>query len=156
MISKYEHFSSSVSCLYRDIQKIERNEMAKFGLKGPHAQCLLALSRHPEGITGAKLCEICEKDKAAISRSVAELEERGLLCRMERNGLRYRAVLKLTDAGKNAAAAVNEKARQAVDQAGEGLNDAQREVFYKVLTLIADNLHAICKDGLKDDTGGIL
>lgn len=151
MISKYELFSSSVSCLYRDIQKIERNEMAKFGLKGPHAQCLLALSRYPEGITAAKLCEICEKDKAAISRSVAELEERGLLMRIERNGLRYRAVLKLTEEGRNAAGVVNEKARQAVEQAGEGLNDAQREVFYKVLTLIADNLHAICKDGLKDE-----
>ena len=149
MISKYELFSSSVSCLYRDIQKIERNEMAKFGLKGPHAQCLLALSRYPEGITAAKLCEICEKDKAAISRSVAELEERGLLMRIERNGLRYRAVLKLTEEGRNAAGVVNEKARQAVEQAGEGLNDAQREVFYKVLALIADNLHAICKDGLK-------
>ena len=151
MISKYELFSSSVSCLYRDIQKIERNEMTKFGLKGPHAQCLLALSRYPEGITAAKLCEICEKDKAAISRSVAELEERGLLMRIERNGLRYRAVLKLTEEGKNAAGVVNEKARQAVEQAGEGLNDAQREVFYKVLALIADNLHAICKDGLKDE-----
>ena len=151
MISKYELFSSSVSCLYRDIQKIERNEMTKFGLKGPHAQCLLALSRYPEGITAAKLCEICEKDKAAISRSVAELEERGLLMRIERNGLRYRAVLKLTEEGRNAAGVVNEKARQAVEQAGEGLNDAQREVFYKVLALIADNLHAICKDGLKDE-----
>ena len=109
------------------------------------------MSRYPEGITAAKLCEICEKDKAAISRSVAELEERGLLQRMERNGLRYRAVLRLTEAGQNAAGAVNEKARQAVEQAGEGLNDTQREVFYKVLTLIADNLHAICKDGLKEE-----
>ena len=151
MISKYELFSSSVSCLYRDIQKIERNEMEKFGLKGPHAQCLLALSRYPEGITAAKLCEICEKDKAAISRSVAELEERGLLKRIERNGLRYRAVLKLTEEGKNAAGVVNEKARQAVEQAGAGLNDAQREVFYKVLAQIAENLHAICKDGLKEE-----
>ena len=151
MISKYELFSSSVSCLYRDIQRIERNEMAKFGLKGPHAQCLLALSRYPEGITAAKLCEICEKDKAAISRSVAELEERGLLMRIERNGLRYRAVLKLTEEGKNAAGVVNEKARQAVEQAGAGLNDAQREVFYKVLAQIAENLHAICKDGLKEE-----
>lgn len=150
MISKYELFSSSVSCLYRDIQKIERVEMAKFGLKGPHAQCLLALNRYPQGVTAARLCEICEKDKAAISRSVAELEERGLLAREEHNGVRYRAVLKLTEQGKNAARAVNEKARQAVEQAGEGVDDAQREVFYGVLALIAGNLHAICRDGLKE------
>jgi len=150
MISKYELFSSSVSCLYRDIQKIEHKEMSKFGLKGPHAQCLLALSRYPEGITAAKLCEVCEKDKAAISRSVAELEERGLLKRFERNGIRYRSLLRLTPEGQRMASAVNEKARQAVEQAGEGLNDDHREVFYKVLALIAGNLHAICRDGLKE------
>ena len=150
MITRYELFSSSISCLYRDIQKIERNEMAKFGLKGPHAQCLLALSHYPQGITSAKLCEVSEKDKAAVSRTVAELEDRGLLIRVERNGLRYRAVLKLTEEGRNLATAVNEKACQAVEKAGEGLKDAQREVFYQVLALIAGNLHTICKDGLKD------
>lgn len=150
MISKYELFSSSVSCLYHDIQKIERMEMAKFGLKGPHAQCLLAMSRYPEGVTAAQLCEVCEKDKAAISRTVAELERSGMVLREERNGTRYRASLTLTEQGKSAAQAVNERAQLAVERAGEGLDDAQREVFYHVLALIAENLHTICKDGLKE------
>ena len=149
MISKYEVFSSCVSCMYHDIQKIERTEMTKFGLKGPHAQWLLAMSRHPEGITAARLCEICEKDKAAISRILAELEQAGRILREQRNGTRYRATLTLTAKGKAAAAAVSEKARLAVEQAGDGLDDAQREVFYRVLALISDNLHAICKDGIK-------
>ena len=149
MISKYELFSSSVSSLYHDIQKIERVEMANFGLKGPHAQVLLAMSRCPEGITAVRLCQICEKDKAAISRSVAELEQAGLLERTERNGIRYRALLVLTDKGMEAAKAVSGRARQAVEQAGDGLTDAQREVFYSVLDVIAGNLHTICKDGLK-------
>ena len=149
MITKYELFSSSVSCLYHDIQRIERVEMANFGLKGPHAQVLLAMNRYPEGITSAKLCEVCEKDKAAISRSVSELEQAGLLQRTERNGIRYRALLVLTEQGIAAAEAVSRRARQAVEQAGEGLTDAQREVFYGVLAQIAGNLHNICKDGLK-------
>lgn len=150
MVSKYELFTASVSCMYHDIQKIERVEMAKFGLKGPQAQCLLALSRYPQGITAARLCEICEKDKAAISRTVAELEQAGLLQRREHNGSRYRALIALTERGCEAAQAVNERAGMAVEQAGEGLDDAQREVFYRVLALIAGNLHAICKDGLKE------
>ncbi len=150
MISKYEHFSLSVSCIYHDIQKIERMEMEKFGLKGPHAQTLLAMSRHPEGITAAQLCEVCAKDKAAISRSIAELEEKGMVRRLHNNGSTYRALLVLTDAGHAAASAVSEKAHQAVVLAGTGLDDAQREVFYRVLALIAGNLHILCKDGLKD------
>ena len=151
MLSRYEIFSSSVSCLYRDIQKIERMEMAKFGLKGPHAQVLLAMSRYPEGVTAAQLCEICEKDKAAISRSVAELESCGLLSRSQKNGIRYRSLLTLTDQGRQAADGVSIKAQQAVELAGEGLDPTHREIFYRVLALIAGNLHEICKDGLREE-----
>lgn len=151
MENRYALFSLSISGLYHDIQKIERVEMAKFGLKGPHAQCLLAMSRYPEGITAARLCEICEKDKAAISRAVAELEEVGLLRRPDRNGNRYRANLQLTDQGRQAAAAVSEKVRMAVEQAGKGLDEESRAVFYQALTLIAGNLHKICREGLRQN-----
>ena len=151
MVSRYELFSSSISCIYHAIQKIERVEMAKYGLKGPHAQCLLAMSHYPEGITAARLCEICEKDKAAISRTLAELEQSGMICRDVRNGSRYRSSLTLTEQGLDAATTVSEKARLAVELAGNGLEDTQREIFYQVLTLIAGNLHNLCRDGLKKE-----
>ena len=149
MVSRFEIISSSVSSIYHDIQKIERMEMAKFGLKGPHAQCLFAMGRFPEGVTSAQLCELCDKDKAAISRTVAEMEREGLVRREERNGNRYRAQLILTDKGVETARIVHQKIQLAVELAGEGLDDAQREVFYRVLALIAGNLHTICKDGLE-------
>ena len=150
MVSRYESFSTCISCMYHDIQRIERVEMARYGLKGPHAQCLLAMSRYPEGITAVRLCEVCEKDKAAISRIVAELEQMGMVRRTEHNGTRYRASLTLTEQGQTAAKAVEEKARLAVERAGAGLDDESREVFYSVLALIAGNLHVICKNGLAE------
>lgn len=149
MISKYEIFSTVVSSLYHDIQRIERQEMAKYGLKGPHAQCLVIMDRYREGITAARLCEICERDKAAVSRTVAELEEAGLLTRREQNGIRYRVPLMLTEEGRAAARNVNAVAGRAVEQAGFGLNDTQRQVFYQVLGHIAQNLHILSRDGLK-------
>ena len=149
MVSRYELFTACVASMYHDIQRIERTEMAKFGLKGPHAQCLLAMSHFSEGVTAARLCDICERDKAAISRTLGELEKMDLISRKDENGNGYRVRLMLTDKGKEAAESVNRKAQQAVEQAGAGLDDAQREVFYRVLGLIAGNLNAICKDGLK-------
>ncbi len=149
MESRYELFSSSISSLYHDIQKIERVEMGKCSLKGPHAQCLLVMSRYPQGITAAQLCDLCERDKAAISRTVSELEQAGMVLRQSRNGSLYRAGLILSDQGRAAAEAVRGKARQAVEQAGTGLDEEKRAIFYEVLTLITNNLHAICKDGLK-------
>ena len=150
MVSKYEIFSTVVSSLYRDIQRIERIEMEKYGLKGPHAQCLVVMDRYPDGITAARLCEICERDKAAISRTVAELEEAGLIFRQEQKGIHYRIPLILTEAGKAAAQNVNAVAGRAVEMAGTGLNDEQRTVFYHVLGVIASKLHTISRDGLKE------
>ncbi len=150
MIGKYALFSSVISSLYHNIQHIERVEMAKYGLKGPHAQCLVVLAAHPEGMTAAELCGLCEKDKAAVSRILAELEQAGLLLRKERNGVRYRAALVLTDSGMTVARSVNARVELAVERAGAGLQDSHREVFYQVLATIAGNLHTICTDGLEE------
>ena len=93
---------------------------------------------------------MCEKDKAAVSRTLSELERAGLIQRDMPGGVRYRAALTLTEQGKSAADAVSSRAQLAVEQAGAGLEDDQREVFYRVLALIAGNLHTICKNGLKE------
>ena len=150
MIQRFEVFCNSAFSIYRCIQKIERIEMEKFGLKGPHAQCLLTMSRFPEGITAAQMCSYCDKDKAAISRTVSELEEVGMLTRACNDGKRYRSILTLTDAGREAAARVAARAERVVERAGSGFSDDQRAVFYNVLGLIAGNLQNICDDGLED------
>lgn len=148
MENRYELLSGSISSMYHDIQRIERTEMAQYGLKGPHAQCLLAMKKHPEGITAARLCQVCEKDKAAVSRILAELEAAGMILRENRNGSRYRASLLLTERGQEAAGAVVEKARLAVELAGKGFGAEEREIFYRVLSIISGNLHKLCRDGL--------
>lgn len=150
MTSRFEQFSASVFSIYRSIQKIERVEMEKYGLKGPHAQCLLAMSRYPEGITSSQLCVVCDKDKAAISRTVAELEREGLVERSLKGSNRYRALLKLTPQGKAAAEHVDKRAKLAVEKAGEGMTDEQRAIFYNVLDLIAGHLQTICEEGLEN------
>ena len=150
MTSRFEQFCASVFSIYRSIQKIERVEMEKYGLKGPHAQCLLAMSRYPEGITSSRLCVVCDKDKAAISRTVAELEREGLVERTLKGSNRYRAPLKLTLQGKAAAEHVDVRAKLAVEKAGEGMTDEQRAIFYTVLDLIAGHLQTICEEGLEN------
>ena len=150
MLRRFEQFCTSAFSIYRSILKIERVEMEKFGLKGPHAQCLLNMARHPEGVTAAQLCTLCDKDKAAISRTVAELETAGMLVRHCSGNNRYRAQLVLTEKGLEAAAQVAERAKFAVEQAGSGLSDDQRAIFYYALGLIADNLQNICDEGLND------
>lgn len=149
MINRYELFASSVACLYRYVQKIERTEMAQYGLKGPHAQCLLTISHYPKGITAAQICEICDKDKAAISRTLAELERAGMITRADCDGKHYRVSLRLTERGQKIAGRVKSLAALAVEQAGSGLSEEDRAVFYASLNLIAENLRRISREGIK-------
>ena len=95
MIKRFEQFSSAFSSIYRYIQRIEREEMEKHGLKGAFAQYLMALHRHPDGMTASQLCEECDMNKAAVSRAIAEMEECGLVCRKSEGYSSYRAPLLL-------------------------------------------------------------
>ena len=148
MEARYELLSGSISCMYHDIQKIERVEMAKYGLKGPHAECLLTLGQHPQGITAARLCEISEKDKAAISRTLSELEQAGMILRLDPDGKRYRSQLQLTDKGKQVAREVSYLMGQAVAKAISGVEYSQGEAFFRVLNLIVENMDDLCRNGL--------
>lgn len=150
MRSKYEQFTASVLCLSRCIQKIQRTEMAKYGLKGAHAQCLITMGHYPEGVTVAQLSRISEKDKAAISRTLSELEKQGLVQKRKDGENAYRAPVLLTEAGKEASSRVEQLAQMAVEQAGVGLTEERRAVFYETLELIAGNLMRISRDGLED------
>ena len=149
IVARFEHFCTVISGIQRSIQRIERVEMAKYGLKGPHANCLvtIAMSRYPDGVTAAQLCEICDKDRAAISRTVSELEQAGMLMRHDPEGKRYRSRLRLSEKGKDIARNVSELVLLAVSRASEGYDKEHQQTF---MSLIAGNLHAICTEGLKN------
>lgn len=148
MVNRFEQFVASISRITRYIQKIERDEMARYGLKGPHAQYLIAMNRFPEGITAAQLSGVCEKDKAAVSRAVSELETRGLIYRSGERVNGYRALLMLTERGSAAASKLIHIAELAVEKAGSGLTDQDRAVFYASLSHITNALHKISLEGL--------
>lgn len=151
MISRYEQFTTAISTIYHHFQKIERDEMERYGLRGTYTQYLLAIDRALDGITAAQLCEFCEKDKAAVSRAVAEMENQGLVRRALINDRAYRAKLYLTEEGKRAAEFVRLRSKTAVEIAGKGVDDADRAVLYAALERIAGNLQRICREGIPED-----
>ena len=148
MLSRFEQFSFVVSGINRYIQKLERDEMVKYGYKGAYAQYLAVMNRYADGLTAAQLCEVCDKDKAAVSRITAEMESRGLI---ERENVKYRAKLKLTAEGKRAAEFVCRKAQTAVETVGNELTAEERATFYATLDLIAAKLQILSKEGIPEE-----
>ena len=149
MLQRFELFTSLIASVYRDVQKIERDEMEKQGLRGAFAQYLLAISRYPEGITAAALCEVCDKDKAAVSRVVAEMEAKGLVER--ETGNQYRSKMRLTPAGEEAADFVRKRASAAVELAGKDLSEEERKAFYAALAVLSASLQKISHTGIPED-----
>ena len=148
MLERFARFSLAISEINRCWHKLAAEELAKYGLNSPHVVYLNTLYRHEGGITAAKLGELCCKDKADVSRMVSIMERKGLVQRESNAGNMYRALLKLTDEGKAAARHVQERAALAVELAGAGLSNADRDIFYRALGLITANLQALSRDGL--------
>lgn len=148
MLNRFEQFSTVVSGINRYIQKIERDEMVKYGYKGAFAQYLVVLNKYPQGLTLTNLCEICDKDKAAVSRALTELVEKELVFKDIKENKSYKGKYCLTYKGKECAEYVVTKAKMAVSKVGSELSEEQRAVLYSSLEIIAENLKKISKDGL--------
>lgn len=148
MLDRFERFSLAISEIDRCWHKLAAEEMAKYDLNSAHAVYLNVLRQHEGGITAARLGELCCKNKADVSRMVSILEQKGLLLKEAVGGNMYRALLKLTEKGREAACHVQERAALAVELAGAGLSDMDRGVFYAALERITENLQTLSKNGL--------
>ena len=143
MLQRFETFVTGITTCYKCIQRIKSMEMTEFGLKGAHVMCLFFLHHNPEGLTAAQLCQLCEEDKAAISRTVALLQEKGYV---EASDRRYRASLRLTGAGQAIALRIDHLIAHWVELGSAGLPEEDRAAFYRALEIIAGNLHeAVCR-----------
>ena len=142
MEERFETFTVLIARISRSIKRIKAEEMAEFGLKGPHVSCLYYLSRCGE-MTAAELCERCDEDKAAISRSLDDLEKNGYITCASGAGKRYKSPLCLTEKGRAVGCAIGEKSTRIVDAASEGLSERERQTLYRALALISGNLESI-------------
>lgn len=144
MKERFEAFITGVTVCYKYIQRIKSAEMTELGLKGNHVTCLFYLRNHPEGLTAAQLCGLCAEDKASISRIVADLRSRGYISK--ETSKNYRAPLTLTEKGMSAASQLDPLINRWVMSGGDGLTEEHRDIFYKSLAQISENLRAKLED----------
>lgn len=149
MLDRFERFSLAIAEINRCWHKIAGEELAKYDLKASHVTYLLTLYRNPEGLTAPKLAELCDRDKADVSRMLSILETKGLVTKDGIGSSRYRGNLRLTPEGQTVAKELSERTELAVERAGEGLREEERTIFYNSLDIITNNLRRISQEGLK-------
>lgn len=144
MIDRFEKLTTGVSRIYKKIQKIKKHEMNTLGLKGTHVMCIYYLASNPTDLTATDLCGKCNEDKAAVSRMLTELESNGFISyENTAAGKKYRTPVTLTSKGQNYAAQISEIILQVTEMSGKGITAEEREIFYRVLSVIADNIDEI-------------
>ncbi len=143
MIQRFEEFTSNISSCYKSVIKIKGHEMTEFGLKGSNVTCLFHLGKNPDGLTATELCSLCMEDKAAVSKSLAVLKEKGYVI-LEDSEKKYKGKYYITDSGKKVYDQIGVVIEKVVEKVGDGLTDEERNVFYKALGIIVNNLNNMC------------
>ena len=140
MDERFETFTVLINQISRSIRRIKAEQMESINLKGPHVSCLYYLSKNGP-LTAAELCDRCEEDKAAVSRSLDYLEQNGYLQIPE--GKRYRRSLVLTQKGSAAGAEVSRRIDSIVALASCDVLEEDRLAMYRALSIISKNLEKI-------------
>lgn len=147
MINRFEEFNRNIALAHKYIIGIKSREMNKYGLKGANVMCLFFIGSHKDGLTPAELCSLCCEDKAGISKSLSTLKEKGYVAGVGEG--KYKIKYTITDEGLEIYEEISRFIITAVDAAGHGLTENEREVFYKALEKIVLNLEKLTQE-LKD------
>lgn len=137
MEERFGKFVFSILALNKYVNKIKTVEMEEFGLKSVHCVICYALAKNPDGMTSADLVRMVIEDKGQISRALKELYSKDLI---EYSGKKYNALVKLTENGWEVTKKISVKIDNAVMAGSRGITDSEREILYKCLTIVCENL----------------
>lgn len=143
MEERFETFTGLMTSINRSIRRIKTEEMIGFNLKSQHVSCLYYLYKE-SSLIAKDLCDLCEEDKANVSRSIEYLEANGYLISNSQTRKRYRTPLALTDKGKEVGAYIAKKIDEVILSASEGISEERRAIMYESLAVISKNLQKIC------------
>lgn len=131
---RFEDFVGIVNALHKEIERIKTAEAARLGLKGADVMCLYYLVKSPDGMTGSELARACDVSRAAVSRTLSHLTSEGIVELDDGSeGSRYRALVRLTEHGRQVTVPLLDIIREVVGEAGHAFEECDRERVYDVL-----------------------
>ena len=143
MEDRFEAFTGLMTSIHRSIRRIKTEEMIGFNLKSQHVSCLYYLYKE-SSLIAKDLCDLCEEDKANVSRSIDYLETNGYLVCSSQTRKRYRTPLVLTEKGKEVGKYIAEKVDEVLLTASQGVSEERRMIMYESLAIISQNLQRLC------------
>ena len=142
MEERFKTFTLLTTNIVRSIRKIKTGEMVDYDLKSQHVSCLYYVYKE-KSLTAKEICELCDEDKANISRSIKFLEERGYVTYESKRAKRYLTPVTLTDKGVEIAKYISDRIDEVLLQSSLGISEDELVSFYRCLAKINDSLQRI-------------
>lgn len=146
MVLRFETFTTQINKISRNIRRIKTLKTRQLNLTGPCVSCIYYLYKHAEGLAAGDLKELCDEDKAAISRTLNYLEGNGFITCLSQAKKRYNSPLLLTDKGRDIGKIVVENIDSVLEEVSVGVSEEERILFYKTFAKISENLEKICSN----------
>ncbi len=143
MNDRYEAFTLLIASIGKNIRKVKAIEVEEFNLKSSHVSCLYYLFKEKGNLTAKEICDICEEDKAAVSRSLDYLESQGYIVCESKTEKKYNSNILLTEKGEEIGKIVAQKVDIAVEASSDGITEEKRAILYECLEIISENLQKI-------------
>lgn len=134
---RLEAFTTLVTNASRSITKIKHRGMEGYGLGSTHTVCLRKLYAASEGLTRTQLANVCELDKAQISRIIGELSDKGYVVSPQSG---YKCRIRLSDSGRRVTEEINKLVLDINGFVSGEIPQEDIEAFYRVFTRICEGL----------------
>ena len=142
MDERFYIFTNHINSINRNIRRIKNIEMMEYDLKSPHVSCIYYLYKN-KSLSIKELTKLCDIDKAAISRTLDFLVNNDFIKIDDSENKSYKNNLFLTNKGVEVGKYISDKIDNILNIASKGLTEKEREILYKALDLIDNNLKNI-------------
>ena len=136
---RLDEFMTLIVGASRCVTKLKSRYMARYGLGSTHTMCIRKLYSSKSGLTRTQLSDLCELDKAQVSRIIVELTQKGFVSEGPGSSNYKRRVI-LTNEGKRIAEEINSIVLQINNYVSAEIPHEDIETFYRVFDLIHKNL----------------
>lgn len=148
---RFEQFSSLISGIYRDIQKLKAKWTEPLGLKAVHIFWVYLLKNHPEGLTASELSRHSQSNRSLVSREIQELIDMGYVQAGKPSGQRrYGQKLTLTPSGSEIAETISHASVEIQNKVNTGIPEEDLIVLYRTLGILMENFHRLTEQSSEE------
>ena len=147
---RFEQFSSLISGIYRDIQKLKTKWTEPLGMKAVHIFWVYLLKNHPEGLSASELSRHSQSNRSLVSREIQDLLNLGYVQAETSKHRRYGQKLTLTQSGLEVATRISEASLDIQNQVNANIPEEDLIVLYRTLGTLMENFHRLTEQSVEE------